>query len=85
MNQGSGRDGIVYQLAGGLTAEMIRRIHQAALAVVERVGISVPHAGIRGLLADHAGVAVVGDTVRFKPFLVEQAIQKVRTVYRRQA
>ena len=69
---------VVYGIGGGLSAEMIRRIHESALTVIERVGLSVPHAGIRGLLAEHSGVRIAGDVVKFQPFLVERAIKQIQ-------
>ncbi|MBI3946205.1 MAG: trimethylamine methyltransferase family protein [Armatimonadetes bacterium] len=66
---------ITYGICGGLTSEMIRRIHESAMGVIERVGLRVPHHGIRSLLAEHAGVRISGEIVRFEPFLVEKAIR----------
>jgi trimethylamine--corrinoid protein Co-methyltransferase len=68
---------ITYNITGGLTAEMIQQMHDSALTLIERVGLSVPHAGIRKLLAEHNGVTIVGEVVRFKPFLVEKAIRQM--------
>lgn len=68
---------IAYDIGGGLTPAMIRQIQEAALRVIERVGLVVPHAGIRSLLADHIGVSITGEIVRFKPFLVEKAIREM--------
>jgi trimethylamine---corrinoid protein Co-methyltransferase len=68
---------ITYHLAGGLTPEMIRQMHDSALTIIERVGLSVPHSGIRSLLAEHNGVSIAGQTVCFKSFLVEKAIREL--------
>lgn len=65
---------ISYQLAGGLTAANMRCIHDAALGLIERVGLRVPHEVVRRLLADYQGVSVEGERVRFEPDLVQQAL-----------
>ena len=54
-----------YSLSGGLAAEQIDLMKQKAIELVERVGLHVPHAGILGLLAQHDGVKVDGETVKF--------------------
>lgn len=68
---------IAYSIGGGLTQAMIQQIHEGALRIIERVGLIVPHSGIRKLLAEHNGVNIDGEVVRFKPFLVEKAIREL--------
>jgi len=67
-----------YSLSGGLSAEQIGLMKQKAIELVERVGLHVPHAGILGLLRQHDGVKVEGETVRFCPELVEKALREAR-------
>ncbi|MGQ9632543.1 MAG: trimethylamine methyltransferase family protein [bacterium] len=64
-----------YTLTGGLTREQILRVHEAALDIIQNVGIYVPHDGIRKLLGEHRGVAIDGEVVRFAPYLVEESIK----------
>ena len=68
---------ITYHLSGGLTPAMIQQMHESAMTLIERVGLSVPHEGIRRLLAEHNGVSIAGEVVRFKSFLVEKAIREL--------
>jgi len=65
---------VTYGLTGGLSPEQIERMHTEALGLIERVGLRVAHEAIRGVAADHAGVTVSGEVLRFAPELVEAAI-----------
>ncbi len=67
-----------FTLAGGLNSSQIDRMHQEALALVEEVGIQVQHQGIKNLLAEHAGVSIDKDTVRFRSDLVLKALRESR-------
>ena len=55
----------------------MEQIHNAALQLVDQVGLSVPHAGILKLLTGLPGVSITGQTVRFAPELVERAMEKM--------
>jgi hypothetical protein len=59
---------IVYGIGGGLTQGMIRQIHEGALQIIERIGLLVPHAGIRKLLAEHEGSASAATLSGSSPF-----------------
>ncbi|HOS93174.1 MAG TPA: hypothetical protein PLQ54_07655, partial [Armatimonadota bacterium] len=65
---------VTYSLAGGLSDEQIGRMHDEALGLIETVGLHVGHREIRGILADHEGVTVDGEVVRFAPDRVEAAV-----------
>jgi trimethylamine--corrinoid protein Co-methyltransferase len=67
-----------YGLTGGLTAEQIRLMKQKAIELVEGVGLHVPHEGILDLLRQHDGVQVEAQIVKFRPDLVEKALQEAR-------
>ena len=67
-----------YSLSGGLTAEQIGLMKRKAIELVEQVGLHVPHDGILGLLRQHDGVKVEGQTVKFRPELVEKALREAR-------
>jgi len=67
-----------YEVKGGLTGADVRRMHEHALSLIEKVGLQVPHEGVRRLAAQHGGVSVQGEWVRFKPDVVEQAIRQMK-------
>ena len=67
-----------YRLSGGLTPEQIGLMKRKAIELVERVGLHVPHQGILDLLRQHDGVKVEGETVKFRPELVEKALAAAR-------
>ena len=54
---------VQWQVAGGLTPEQRLAIHEAALRLIESVGIHVPSAEARRLLQGQAGVTFK-DTTR---------------------
>jgi len=60
-----------------LTAEQVRRVHEASLAVLEQVGVEVPHAETLGRFAD-AGAAVDAGArrVRIGPELVSRCLEQ---------
>ena len=67
-----------YKLIGGLSKEQINLMHEKALWLVENTGIQVPHEGILKLLSNYDGVKIEGQTVKFIPELVMEALQKVK-------
>ena len=67
-----------YYLAGGLTDEDMDKMHDEMLDIIENVGLKVPHDGILKLLAEKDGVKIVGNIVKFKPYLVEKAISDMK-------
>lgn len=67
-----------YHLSGGLSVEDMDKMHAAMLDLIENVGIKVPHEGILGLLAGREGVKIEKDVVKFRPELVEKAIEAMR-------
>ena len=58
-----------------LTPEQIARVHQASLRILERTGVSVPHADMLGRFAD-AGASVdhAQQRVRIPPELVARCL-----------
>ena len=68
---------ITYRIIGGLEPDQIEQIHNAALQIVEKVGLSVPHSGILKMLAGLPGVSITGQTVCFLPDLVVRAMEKM--------
>ena len=66
-----------YTLTGGLSPDQIGLMRTRALELVESVGLHVPHARILELLAGHDGVKVEGETVKFRPEVVENAIREI--------
>jgi trimethylamine--corrinoid protein Co-methyltransferase len=67
-----------YALTGGLTPEQIQRMHEHALHLIERVGLRAPHEAARRRLAEHDGVQVAGEDVRFRPDVVEGALARMQ-------
>jgi trimethylamine--corrinoid protein Co-methyltransferase len=63
-----------FELAGGLRKEQIDYMHEKAMWLIETSGIQVPHEGVLKLMADHDGVTIDGEMVRFKPDLVQKAM-----------
>lgn len=58
-----------------LSAKEIGRLHRAALAILERVGIKMPFAPAREMLAGAGAKVGQGDIVRLPAELVEKAVQ----------
>ena len=69
---------ITYVLGGGLAAKQLERLHEEAVGLVERVGLRVPHAESRRRAAEHDGVRIEGEWVRFEPAVVEAAVHRLR-------
>lgn len=69
-----------FTLKGGLTREQISLMHEKALDLVENVGINIPHEGILKILADHKGVEIDKNTVKFKSDLVIKALKEAKYV-----
>jgi trimethylamine--corrinoid protein Co-methyltransferase len=65
-------------LAGGLSKEQVGILHEKALALVEEVGVHIPHDGIVELLSDYDGVTIRGDSVTFRSDLVLKALEAAR-------
>jgi trimethylamine--corrinoid protein Co-methyltransferase len=66
-----------YQLTGGLSEKQLDHMHSKAVDLVELVGVSVPHEGIKRRLAGHEGVRIEGDVVRFEGGLVERMLKRL--------
>ncbi|MGQ9585956.1 MAG: trimethylamine methyltransferase family protein [Anaerolineae bacterium] len=66
---------VLYRLCSGLSPQQVEEIHDAALGLIQEVGLKVPHVGVRGILADHDGVRLEGERVHFRSDLVEKAVQ----------
>ena len=60
-----------------LTDEQINQIHETSLAILERVGVHVPHAEMLGKFAD-AGARVDHDSqrVRIPPDIVNRSLEQ---------
>jgi len=56
-----------------LTDDQVARVHDASLAILERVGVDVPHEDMRGRLADR-GAMVDDERVRISADLVDWAL-----------
>jgi trimethylamine--corrinoid protein Co-methyltransferase len=65
---------VSYQISGGMASADVRKIHDQALGLIERVGLRVPHEATLRLISDCAGVSVAGDRVRFRPERVQAAL-----------
>ena len=63
-----------FTLKGGLSKDQIDVLHERALALVEEVGVHIPHEGILSILSDYNGVVVDNDMVKFKSDLVLKAL-----------
>ena len=60
-----------------LTQDQIRRIHETSLAILERVGVLVPHEGMLGRFADSgASVDFPSQRVRIPPDLVMRCLDQ---------
>jgi len=73
-----------YNLAGGLIADDLRKIHHDALGLLETIGVEVDHGGLLALLSEKAGVRINGKRVCLEPDLVEKhrlMIQKENRQY----
>jgi trimethylamine--corrinoid protein Co-methyltransferase len=66
------------ELAGGLSNEQIRLLHEEGLSLVEEIGIHIPHEGILKLLSNHDGVTIEKDNVRFRSDLALKALKEAR-------
>ena len=60
-----------------LTEDQIRQIHETSLAILERIGVHVPHVEVLGRFAD-AGASVDHDEQRvfIQPELVERSLEQ---------
>ena len=65
---------VSYQISGGMASADVRKIHDQALGLIDRVGLRVPHEPTLRLISDYDGVSVAGDRVRFRPELVQAAL-----------
>jgi trimethylamine--corrinoid protein Co-methyltransferase len=64
---------IRHSIEGGFSDQDIERLWQAALELVKKVGLKVPHDGIRQQVAGFDGVWIRDETVFFSADLVEKA------------
>ncbi len=68
---------ITYSLRGGLSEQQLQRMHDEAVGLVQRIGLRVRHETVRRLAAEHDGVTVQSDSVRFAPEVVEAALKRL--------
>ena len=64
-----------YSVSGGLADAQLKRMHEEAIDLAERVGLKVEHVGVLGVLRQYSGVTVEKDRVKFRPDLVEKSIK----------
>ncbi len=64
---------IRYKLEGGFSKQDMDKMWEGALRLIRKVGLKVPHEGIRRLIADFDGVEIQDDIVTFNTELVEKA------------
>ena len=63
---------ISYKLEGGFSKRDMDRMWEGAVALIKKVGLKVPHSGIRSLIAEFDGVEIRDDIVTFNAELVEK-------------
>jgi len=68
---------ILYRLGEGLTQDQIKKMHQKALELIEKVGLKVPHGEIVRRLSEEKGVKVEKDRVKFDGWLVEKCLKEL--------
>ncbi|MCE5259632.1 MAG: trimethylamine methyltransferase family protein [Chloroflexi bacterium] len=68
---------ITYHIDGGLGLEQLKRLHEEALGLIERVGLQVYHAPTLRRIAGQQDVHIEGNRVRFGPDLVARAVAAV--------
>jgi trimethylamine---corrinoid protein Co-methyltransferase len=68
---------ITHKISGGLSDTQVETVHGAALEIVEKIGITVPHKGILSLISGQDGVNIHGNNVRFRSDIVESAFEKM--------
>ena len=64
---------IRYKLEGGFSKQDMDKMWEGALRLIRKVGLKVPHEGMRRLIADFDGVEIHDDIVTFNTELVEKA------------
>jgi len=64
---------IRYALEGGFSKQDMDRMWEGALRLIRKVGLKIPHEGIRRLIAGFDGVEIRDDIVTFSADLVEKA------------
>ncbi|MDO8587152.1 MAG: trimethylamine methyltransferase family protein [Armatimonadota bacterium] len=69
---------IRYSLAGGLSQQDVREIHEEALRVLWETGIECRHQKTVDAVGSIAGVKISGDRIRFAPDLVEEYVERAR-------
>jgi trimethylamine---corrinoid protein Co-methyltransferase len=67
-----------FQITPPLTETQLEKIDNAALDILNRIGVQVPHGPIRELLNGRPGIKVDGDIVRYEPALVREQIKGIR-------
>ncbi len=68
---------ILYNLSEGLTQDQIKKMHQEALELIEKIGLKVPHEGIIKRLSGKKGVRIEKERVKFDASLVEECLKEL--------
>ncbi len=69
---------IMPRLAPLLTQDELHAIHEAALSVLDQVGVAAHSPALRRLLAGQAGLTFRGERLNFAPWLVQQHVDAYR-------
>jgi len=68
---------VSYYLHEGLTRNQIKKMHQEALKLIEKIGLKIPHEGIMRRLSGIKGVIKEKDRVKFDGWLVEECLREL--------
>lgn len=73
---------IHFKLNGGLTENDLYGIHKQVLEVLEKVGVLCMHQKSLDVLSTYNGIEIIANRIHFKPYLVEEYIQKMRDEFK---